>query len=81
MNLTERNIKYADLVVPFSGCPIGNPVDDCPFSKYWKTDDTSNRIILIENLTENELDNLREFHRECLMKKVKGRREKAYGNY
>ena len=71
MFLDDKYIKYADLVVPFNGCPLGNPVDDCPFIKYWDVQDPAERIQLIATLSEEGLDNLRTFHRKCILKKVK----------
>ena len=70
MNFTKKNKEYVDLVVPFTCCPIGEPVEDCPFISYWDIKDLAERIRPIEELSEEELDNLRAFHRKCLIEKV-----------
>ena len=81
MSFTEKNIKYADLVVPFTGCPVGEPVNDCPFISYWKIEDTVERIQQIEKVPEKELDKLRSFHRKCLKVKIDHEREVSTREY
>lgn len=71
MTFSERSIKYADLLVPLKKCPLGEAVPDCPFVEYWQIEDLTERMNLIEELSEEKLDELRDFHRKCLAKKIK----------
>ncbi|MCG6189852.1 hypothetical protein [Maribellus maritimus] len=71
MYLTEKKIKYADLVVPFMKCPFKKAEHDCPFIEYWKLASVEKQIQIIENLPEGELDLLREQHRLCQARKIK----------
>lgn len=71
MTFSERSIKYADLLVPIKKCPLGEAVPDCPFVEYWQIEDETKQMNLIEELPEEKLDELREFHRKCLAKKIK----------
>nr|WP_319512001.1 hypothetical protein [uncultured Draconibacterium sp.] len=75
MTFSERSIKYADLLVPIKKCPLGEAVPDCPFVEYWQIDDETKQMNLIEELPEEKLDELREFHRKCLAKKIKQARK------
>ncbi len=77
MYFDDKFIKYADLVVPFNGCPLGYPVDDCPFINYWSVQDPADRIEPIAILPEETLDNMRTFHRKCILKKVKQIQEES----
>lgn len=77
MIFTEKDIKYADLVVPFTKCPLGEAVKDCPFMVYWKIEGQGKRIKLIEELPEAKLDELRGFHRKCLTEKIKKARKES----
>ena len=77
MYLDDKFIKHADLVVPFNGCAFGYPVDDCPFKKYWNVQDPAERIEPIAILSEETLDNLRTFHRKCILEKVKQIQEES----
>lgn len=70
MPFTEKNIKYADLIVPFTKCPLGDPVSDCPFIDNWKIEDLEERIQPVDDLPEEKLDKLRAFHRKCLKIKI-----------
>ena len=70
MILTEKDVKYADLVVPFTKCPLGDPIKDCPFMEYWKIDNQGQRIKIIDELPEEKLDKLRAFHHKCLAIKI-----------
>jgi len=68
--LTEKNIKYADLVVPFIRCPFEEPETDCPFKVYWELPEIEERIQAMGNLSEDKLENLREHHRQCILNQV-----------
>ena len=81
MTFTEKNIKYADLIVPFTKCPLGEPVPDCPFNHYWKTEDPAERIRPVDKLPEEKLDELRKFHRKCLNIKIEKAREESTRHY
>nr|WP_320154034.1 hypothetical protein [uncultured Draconibacterium sp.] len=70
MYFTEKNIKYADLVVPFTKCPFENVEADCPFVDYWKLPSMEEQITEMGNLSLEELEKLRRHHRRCLLKKV-----------
>lgn len=71
MYLTEKKIKYADLVVPFSKCPFKKVEHDCPFIEYWKLTSIEKQVQAIENLPEEELEALRKYHRLCQDRKIK----------
>lgn len=71
MYFTEKKIKYADLVVPFTKCPFKKVEHDCPFIEYWKLASVENQVQAIEDLPEDELDILREHHRLCRERKIK----------
>jgi hypothetical protein len=70
MYFTEKNIKYADLVVPFINCPFEAPEDDCPFKLYWEIPKIEDRIDAMGNLSKDELENLRDHHRQCILRQV-----------
>lgn len=70
MAFSEKNIKYADLIVPFIKCPLGEAVANCPFIDYWKIGDEEKQIGLVDELPEEKLDELRAFHRKCLTIKI-----------
>lgn len=76
MIFSNRSIEYADLLVPMRKCPLGETVTDCPFIEYWEHKDEVERNNILEKLSEEKLDELREFHRRCLTKKI----EKAQKN-
>ncbi|MCG6191174.1 hypothetical protein [Maribellus maritimus] len=71
---TERKIKYADLVIPFTKCPFKKVEPDCPFVEYWKLASVEKQIQIIEDLPEKELDLLREHHRLCQERKMRNAR-------
>lgn len=71
MYFTEKKIKYADLVVPFTRCPFKKVESDCPFVEYWKLASVEKQIQMIENLPEEKLESLREHHRFCQERKIK----------
>ena len=70
MYFTEKNIKFADLVVPFINCPFEEPETDCPFKVYWEIPEIEERIQTMGNLSEEELESLREHHRKCILRQV-----------
>ncbi|WP_163321775.1 MULTISPECIES: hypothetical protein [Draconibacterium] len=83
MIFTEKDVEYADLVVPFTKCPLGDPTKDCPFAEYWKIEDQGQRIKIIDELPEVKLDELRVFHHKCLaikIEKAKERTSQVYKN-
>ena len=81
MIFTEKDLKYADLVVPFTKCPLGEPIKDCPFVEYWKIEDQGQRIKLIDKLPEVKLDELRAFHHKCLAIKIEKAKERTVQLY
>ena len=62
---TEKNKKFADLIVPFTACPFEKIEDDCPFINFWKLNGLNQVVELIDKLPESELLNLREHHNTC----------------
>lgn len=84
MAFTEKNIEYADLIVPFTKCPLGEAVADCPFIAYWKMEDEDKQIALVDQLPEEKLDELRAFHGKCLRVKIDAARDnttRIYENF
>ena len=77
MFLDKKKIEYSDLVISFNGCPLGYPVYDCPFVKYWDIQDPAERIEPIAKISEETLDNMRTFHRKCILEKVKQIQEES----
>ena len=71
MNLSEKITKYIGLVVPFTCCPIGEPIGDCPFIQFWNDNSNEDREKLLEQLPEEQLDKLQKFHDKCLREKIK----------
>ncbi|PKQ62156.1 hypothetical protein BZG01_17710 [Labilibaculum manganireducens] len=62
--------ENADLVSVISQCPFDSPVDNCPFRQYYML---QNEILQIQELLyvpENQLDKMRDFHRECFKKQI-----------
>jgi hypothetical protein len=70
MYLSEKTKKYVGLVVPLTCCPIGEPVENCPFQRYWGQKNWEERIKPIKDLPEEELDKMQTFHHDCLLEKV-----------
>ena len=70
MNFTEKNIKYSDLVVPFTKCPFDDVEEDCPFIAYWKLTSIEKQLSEMENLPDEELEKLQQHHRKCVLSKV-----------
>ena len=81
MTFSERSIEYADLLVPINKCPLGEAVPDCPFAEYWEIEDRTTRMGLIEELAEERLNELRDFHRACLNRKIENAREESSKYY
>ena len=77
MYFTEKKIKYADLVVPFTKCSFKKVENDCPFVKYWKLASVEKQVRAIEDLPEKELDLLREHHRICQERKIKNAQDRG----
>jgi len=71
MLFNEKYLKNADLIIPFERCSFGKPALDCPFAKYWNSVDTDEENSPILILTNEELENLRIFHRKCMLEQVK----------
>lgn len=71
MYFTEKKIKYADLVIPFTKCPFENVEQDCPFIEYWNLASVEKQVTLIENFPEEKLDSLRNHHKLCQERKLK----------
>lgn len=69
---TEKLRQYADLVVPFTGCPFGEPIDECPFIEFHLIENESKQIEQVSLHTEKELDSLRSYHRDCMQRYFKG---------
>ena len=69
---TEKIRKNADLINPISGCPFGDPVAECPFIPFYEIKDERKKIEQIEVISQNELDELRMFHRACMERYRKG---------
>ncbi len=65
---TERLRQYADLVVPFTGCPFGEPINECLFKEFHKLGNESRQIEQVSLHTEIELDLLRSYHRDCMQR-------------
>lgn len=70
MYLNDKLSKNADLVVPFIECPIGEAIPDCPFVSFWKEADIGKRVKQMENISDEDLNQLRIFHQSCLLKKL-----------
>ena len=69
---TEKLRQYADLVVPFTGCPFGEPITECPFIEFHQIKNESKQIEQVNLHTEKELDLLRFYHRDCMQKYFNG---------
>ncbi len=63
---TPKIRQNVDLINAFSGCPMGKPLDDCPFIPYYKLNDEQAQIMQIETIPQKELDRMRVFHRDCV---------------
>ena len=69
---TEKLRQYADLVVPFTGCPFGEPINECPFIEFHQLGNESKQIEKVDHHTEKELIILRTYHRACMQKYFNG---------
>lgn len=69
---TEKLRQYADLVVPFTECPFGEPIKECPFVEFQQIGDESKQIEQVSLHTEEELAILRSYHRDCMKKYFNG---------
>jgi hypothetical protein len=63
---TEKIHQNADLLVPISACPFGEPIDECPFIPYYLLNDEQKQMELVEIIPQERLDELRKFHRACM---------------
>ena len=72
---TEKLRHYADLVVPFTGCPFREPMNECPFVEFHQVGDESKQIEQVNLHTEKELVVLRSYHRDCMQKYFSGKWE------
>jgi hypothetical protein len=71
MLFNEKYLENSDLIIPFRQCSFRNPVSDCPFVKYWNSEETGEDTNPILLLSEEELEALRTFHRKCMLEQVK----------
>ena len=69
---TEKIRQNADLLVPISACPFGEPNEECPFIPYYGLKDEYKQMKLVEIIPQERLDELRQFHRDC-MKRYRNR--------
>lgn len=69
---TEKIRRNADLVVPVSACPFGNPVENCPFILFHGIGNEREQILQIDLCPQEELDKLRAFHRACTQRYMSG---------
>ena len=60
---TEKLRQYADLVVPFTGCP---------FIEFHQIGVESKQIEQVDLHTEKELSLLRSYHRDCMQRYFDG---------
>jgi len=66
MYLTEKNIRNADLVSASLRCPFGEAIADCPFILFYELNNQMEQIRLLNNLSKEELEQLRSHHRSCI---------------
>lgn len=67
--LETRKLKYADLIVPLIGCPFGKATKNCPFVQYWQKYGFEERVNLIKTISDNELEKLQTYHRNCVLQR------------
>jgi len=65
---TEKIRQNADLLVPISECPFGDPIAECPFIPYYALKDEQKQMEQVEFIPQEELDGLRKFRRACMAK-------------
>ena len=63
---TEKIRQNADLLVPISSCPFGEPIDECPFISYYALNDKQKQMEQVELIPQDQLEDLRTFHRACM---------------
>lgn len=63
---TEKIRQNADLISPISACPFGEPITECPFLPYYELNNEREQIMQIDKIPQEELDELRKFHRDCM---------------
>jgi hypothetical protein len=63
---TEKIRQNADLINPISACPFGEPIAECPFLPYYELKNEREQIMQIDEIPQEELDELRKFHRACM---------------
>ena len=65
--LTDKNIENSDLIAVFQRCPFEEPTNDCPFIPYHQLNDVEEQIRVLNILDEDTLQQLRSFHRSCIV--------------
>ena len=60
--------QNVDLINPISACPFGEPIAECPFLSYYELKNEREQIMQIDIIPQEELDELRKFHRSCMEK-------------
>lgn len=73
---TPKIRRNVDLIYAFSRCPMGKPLDNCPFIPYYKLNDEREQIMQIETIAQEELDRMRAFHQDCVEHYRERRRKK-----
>jgi len=63
---TEKIRPKADLINPISSCPFGEPIVECPFLPYYELKNEREQIMQIDIIPQEELEELRKFHRSCM---------------
>ncbi|MDX9882645.1 MAG: hypothetical protein RBS73_11305 [Prolixibacteraceae bacterium] len=71
---TTKIRRNADLVNAMSKCPFGEPVADCPFIPYYEMNNEREQVAQIEVIPPEKLDELRQFHRDCMQELMKTRK-------
>jgi len=75
---TEKIRLNADLINPTSACPFGEPIAECPFILYYTLKNEREQIMQIDVIPQEELDELRKFHRTCM--EIKSNRPKFFSS-
>ena len=65
---TDKIRQNADLLVPISGCPFGDPIAECPFVPYYALKDEQKQMEQVDVIAQEKLDELRKFHRACMLR-------------
>ena len=65
---TEKIRQNADLLIPISECPFGDPIAECPFIPYYTLKNEQKQMEQVESIPQEELDEFRIFHRACMAK-------------